>query len=1130
MAQQSKKPAARKAPKYSSDAMAMRYIVGLVLVAVGGLMFMATAMTMEGTVFEAVRSFTFGLAGSLAVALPILPVWGGILLMMSAQRKAPLRAFVMVTTLYLLVLTAVTLICQTRGASGAVSLMDYFLETNQARYNNPADYDLFLYRGYELGRDRHLGGGVFGMLLAWPIWRLMGAVPGCMAAIALALGNVVLLFRKEIAQISGKVKARNDQRRQMSEREQAEIRAREQQWRMQQEQLRQQQMQQPYQQPYPAQPQPEPVVHQGRQPAPMAYGYHQPVMGEHGRNVRVGFQPHGREQYEQMSPDVICQEEESYSSSLREERSRNRSKLRMPQLFGRKREEQPAGGSRPVDRPVRAAESHQQPDRSVYRRPEPAKTTAEPAPGRTDTPRPRRARQMADWQTGEAQPQTNVVPQAEPASEPERRPEQEQPVYQPEPVSEHRPETVYPADPEPVRDPEPAYQPEPAPEYKPQPAYQPEPAPEYKPQPAFQPEPAPEYKPQPMYQPEPAPEYKPQHAYQPEPAPEHRAEAVYPDAPGYTRDPQPEPYTEPKAVVQETMHVEPAVKAQPKAQTPWQRALQEKRAQAAGASAETAVAADVPAAAETPAPSKETPAFVVPKVQQPAPRGVWQPELNLPPRKDPGEEPAETEPERPYVYPPVSLLREPQPYTADQENEDSDRIEALEEMLHHFNYPARVVHVTHGPRISRFELEVGEGVLLNRIANLEENILAKMSVPSINLQTPIPGTSYVGVEIPNRKSQIVTFREVLESPEMRESKSPLTIALGRDIGGKPVICDITRMPHMLIAGKTKSGKSVCINALINSIIFRASPKEVRMILVDPKVVELKRYNVLPHLLLPVITDMSKAAAALEWAVAEMMERYNRLADRDVPNIDEYNASLAPGEERMPYILIIIDEMADLMMQHGKNVEGSIMRLAQLARAAGIHLVLATQRPVVKYISGSIKANINGRVAFKTESALDSSTILDGKGAEKLLGNGDMIFKCDDGTLRAQGCFISTKESREIMDFMAANNPVQYDPNVIEHLEQETGVRQTAAKPAADQEPTSSSVDPVLIQAIELAVQEGQVSSSLLSRRFKLGYNRAARITEEMEARGVITPLDGAKPRMCLITPEQFEAMKAELMS
>ena len=1108
MAQQSKKPTARKAPKYSSDSMALRYTFGLLLVAAGGLMFMAAAMNMEGTVFEAVRSFTFGLAGSLAVALPVLPVWGGILLMVSAQRKAPMRAFIMVSALYLLVLTAVTLMCQTRGAAGAVSLMDYFHETNKAQYASPADYDIFLSHGYELGRDRHLGGGLLGMLLSWPLWRLMGAVPGCIAAILLSLGDVLLLFRKEIAQISGKVKARSDQRRQMSEREQADLRAREMQWRMQQEQMRQQQ-QPPYQQPWPPQPQP--------QPAPQAFGgYAQPAATGSSRSVRVGFQPNGRERYEQMSPDIICQEEEDYTSSLREERRRNHTgKLHIPSLFGRKKAEQPSGdhrfaertrqaqpaGESAAARSVRGAETAPVVDRSAYRRPEPAEKPAAAAPERRETA-PRRARQMADWQTGEAQAQTNVASAPVPAAEPERRPVQEQPAYTPDPA---------PAEPE-VREPTYTAQPEPA--YEPQPAaYAAEPEPAYEPQP------------EPVYQPEPA--RQPEPAYQPEPAaytePVRRSEP----APAVT-------YTEPKAVVQEEIPAEPAEKPKHRVQTPWQRALQEKRAQAAGTAAQTQPDDETPPWEEPaqPEPSKAEPTFVVPVVQKPAPSGVWQPELNLPPRKNPDDDPEETPPARPYVFPPKSILRDPVPYDADMASEDEDRITKLETLLHHFGYPARVVHVTHGPRVSRYELEVQEGVLLSRIFNLEDNILAKMEVPSINIQTPIPGTSLVGVEIPNRDSQIVTLREVLDSPEMARSKSPLTIALGRDIGGKPVICDITRMPHMLIGGKTKSGKSVCINTLINSIIFRASPEEVRMILVDPKVVELKRYNNLPHLLLPVITDMSKAAAALEWAVAEMMERYNRLAERDVPNIDEYNASLAPGEERMFYILIIIDEMADLMMQHGKNVEASIMRLAQLARAAGIHLVLATQRPVVKYISGSIKANINGRVAFKTESALDSTTILDGKGAEKLLGNGDMIFKCDDGMLRAQGCFISTQECRDIMAYITEHNDVQYDPNVVEHLEQETGARHAPPQSpgAAADQPETSGVDPVLIQAIELAVQEGQVSSSLLSRRFKLGYNRAARITEEMEARGVITPLDGAKPRMCLITPEQFEAMKAELMS
>ena len=405
-----------------------------------------------------------------------------------------------------------------------------------------------------------------------------------------------------------------------------------------------------------------------------------------------------------------------------------------------------------------------------------------------------------------------------------------------------------------------------------------------------------------------------------------------------------------------------------------------------------------------------------------------------------------------------------------------------------------------------------------------------MEVKSVRIEAPIPGKALVGVEVPNRKVSTVTLREVLESQPMREAKSPLVVALGKDIAGTPIVCDLARMPHLLIAGATGSGKSVCINTMINSLLYRCSPREVRLILVDPKVVELQCYNGIPHLLIPVVSDPHKASGALAWAVAEMMDRYKKFEQKAVRAIDGYNAKLEDGEEFMPRIVIIIDELADLMMTCKRDVEEHICRLAQLARAAGIHLVVATQRPSVDVITGLIKANIPSRIAFKVSSFIDSRTILDRVGAEQLLGWGDMLYQPTGKftPTRIQGCFLSDDEVNRITDFIRDNCPSSYDPDVIEqldHMETDAlgGGKASADSDAAEEDVTGDGS--LLQQAIEMTVRDGQVSTSLIQRRLKVGYARAGRLVDEMEKRGIVSQKDGAKPRMCLISREEFERMK-----
>lgn len=483
----------------------------------------------------------------------------------------------------------------------------------------------------------------------------------------------------------------------------------------------------------------------------------------------------------------------------------------------------------------------------------------------------------------------------------------------------------------------------------------------------------------------------------------------------------------------------------------------------------------------------------------------------------------------PYAYPSIDLLNQQQRReTPDTRAADTEDATKLEKTLESFSIPARVQRVTHGPAVTRYELGlVSSGVNVKRIMGIADNIALDMAANGgVRIEIPIPGTNLFGVEIPNKEIQSVTLAEVLMSNEMRSAKSPLAVALGRDIAGKPVICDIAKMPHLLIAGQTGSGKSVCINAIINSLLFRSSPEEVRMIMIDPKVVELQCYNVVPHLLIPVVSDPHKAAGALQWAVAEMLDRYHKMQSKNVREISAYNAKLGPDEEKLPRIVIIIDELADLMLACKKEVEESIIRIAQLARAAGIHMIVATQRPTVDVITGLIKANIPSRIAFAVSSSLDSRTILDQNGAEKLLGKGDMFyFPTGAGApIRVQGCFLSDAETERVMDYIGSHSRVDFDPSVIEAMEADDD----AAAPMSDAD-DSEGVDDRLAEAIDMVISDGQASISMLQRRMKIGYARAGRLIDDMAARGIVSKSAGSKPREVLISREEYERIKDTLL-
>lgn len=478
--------------------------------------------------------------------------------------------------------------------------------------------------------------------------------------------------------------------------------------------------------------------------------------------------------------------------------------------------------------------------------------------------------------------------------------------------------------------------------------------------------------------------------------------------------------------------------------------------------------------------------------------------------------------EKPYVFPPISLLgRDPGNSSGSGILEQQKNGRKLEMTLKSFGVEARVINVSAGPTVTRYEVSPSQGVKVSKIVNLADDIALNLAASGIRIEAPIPGKAAVGIEVPNKETKSVYLRTVLESDAFRKHPSKLAFALGEDITGNPIVTDIAKMPHLLIAGATGSGKSVCINTLITSILYKADPKEVKLLLVDPKVVELSVYNGIPHLLIPVVTDPKKASAALNWAVREMLERYNDFAACGVRDIKGFNAmkeEKGEPEAKMPQIVIVIDELADLMMAAPGEVEDSICRLAQMARAAGMHLIIATQRPSVDVITGVIKANIPSRLAFAVSSGIDSRTILDMVGAEKLLGKGDMLFYPSGQAKpsRIQGAFVTDKEVEQIVDFLRKSSRPGYTQEMVDQI---TAVAKTASGP-------SEETDEFFEQAVDLILEKEKASVSMLQRQFRIGYNRAARLMDELERRGLVGPEEGSKPRKVLITRAQWEEMQS----
>ena len=470
--------------------------------------------------------------------------------------------------------------------------------------------------------------------------------------------------------------------------------------------------------------------------------------------------------------------------------------------------------------------------------------------------------------------------------------------------------------------------------------------------------------------------------------------------------------------------------------------------------------------------------------------------------------------DRPYHFPSLDILAKGE---VGQNNNDEVAYNAmrLEDVLSSFGISAKVVNATQGPTVTRYEIEPAQGVKVSRIVNLTDDIALNLAAQHIRMEAPIPGKSAIGIEVPNTKTEAVHLRDVLDCGDFKEARGGIPVGLGKDIAGKPVITDLAKMPHLLVAGTTGSGKSVCVNTLISSILFSRKPEEVKLLLIDPKMVELSVYNGIPHLMAPVVTDMKKAAAVLRWAVREMEARYKAFAASGKRDIKSYNE--AHPKSAMPLIVLIIDELADLMMTAPDDIEESISRLAQMARAAGIHMVLATQRPSVNVITGSIKANVPSRISFAVGSQIDSRTILDMAGAEKLLGKGDMLFSPIGANkpIRVQGAFISDDEVEHLVEFVKQQREPEYDDTVTAEAEKDTA--------AQDNDEQDIYRDELLERAVNLVMESGQASVSMLQRRFRIGYTRAARLVDTMEDLKIVGPNMGSKAREILMSPEQVKA-------
>ena len=537
-----------------------------------------------------------------------------------------------------------------------------------------------------------------------------------------------------------------------------------------------------------------------------------------------------------------------------------------------------------------------------------------------------------------------------------------------------------------------------------------------------------------------------------------------------------------------------------------------------------------PEAQHAPAPEEPLPPLQTPEQPEKLKKADVQLEAAQIAQQITQQEPAKPE----YQFPPVDLLKAGSGQAHDGTEEMRQNAERLSDTLQSFGIEAHIINVTRGPSVTRYELELQRGVKLSKVTNLADDIALALGASGVRIAAIPDKISVVGIEVPNRIVSVVMAREVIDSPEFAKHKSKVSFAVGKDIGGNRIIGDIGKLPHLLIAGTTGSGKSVCMNSLIISLLYKAKPEEVKLIMIDQKMVELGIYNGIPHLLIPVVTDPKKAAGSLQWAVTEMMRRYRMMADAGVRDLESYNkqARMSADDELepMPQIVVVIDELADLMLVAAKEVEESICRIAQMGRASGIHLVIATQRPSADVITGLMKANIPSRIAFAVASAMESRIILDTAGAEKLVGKGDMLYAPlgQGKPKRVQGCFITDNEVQDVVTFIKDSSEAEYSDSVMAEIDKkaaESGKSGSGSSGSTAVETESSDGDEMLPAAVDVILETGQASVSMLQRRLKLGYARAARIMDEMEERGLVGPFEGSKPRQLLITREQWQAIK-----
>ncbi|MCC6446167.1 MAG: DNA translocase FtsK 4TM domain-containing protein [Armatimonadetes bacterium] len=527
---------------------------------------------------------------------------------------------------------------------------------------------------------------------------------------------------------------------------------------------------------------------------------------------------------------------------------------------------------------------------------------------------------------------------------------------------------------------------------------------------------------------------------------------------------------------------------------------------------------DIPAPKEPdpePHPVREKPQ---PVIQSAKPKKAAREEVLQPPLIIPAEN-GEEEGETPFDLPPIDLLQEPpaSEQVKTPKDELQEKIRIIEQTLEDFKIDGKVVEIGHGPTVSRYEIQLAPGILVSKIVRLADNLAMSLEAIDVRVVAPIPGKSAIGLEVPNSHSALVTLRDVLETQEFWSAPSKLTFALGLDVGGEPKYADLARMPHLLIGGATNAGKSVCLNTLLTSLLYRATPKELRLILIDPKRVELSLFDGIPHLLWPVVKDIKQAAGIFRAALKEMENRYDLFSKTGSRNIVSYNQKVEDEEQKLPYIVIVVDELADLMMQAANEVETSICRLAQLARATGIHLVIATQRPSVDVITGTIKANISSRIAFAVSSQVDSRTILDMAGADRLVGRGDMLFKPIDAIkpTRIQGAYVGEQEIENVVEFLKQQGRPDYTMEPVDSLSGGDGEE-------ADSD--DAAYDELFEPAVRWSVSNGHISTSMLQRKFKIGYTRAARIVDAMEQKGIVGPLDGVKPREVLLSREDVDRL------